>query len=414
MKEHEFSQMLEKYADVIVKIGLNLQPGQRLIIFSDICDAPLVRQVTRSAYEAGAMFVDVVFEDSHMMRARIEYATGDGLTEGFVWQARALLEYLDKGGAFLWISAVDPDLFQGLDAEKVSFMVHAFGESWKPVLSHWRKFTINRCVVVGTNLDWAAKVYPDTPKEDLEKRILETIFKMCRIDQPDPVASWEKHIADLTARCKYMNAKNYQNLELKADGTNLVVGLPNNHIWSCERLKSQNGIENTVNIPTEENFTLPHKEKTEGTVKITRPINFFGELVEGVTLTFENGRVNKMSADKGESFLQELMNRDEDASYLGEVALVPHSSPISQSGLIFYNVLYDENAASHIALGSAYRASLMDGNGMSDDEFVKNGGNVSDLHRDCMIGSSDMDIDGISADGTREAVMRSGEWAFSV
>lgn len=414
MKEHEFSQMLEKYADVIVKIGLNLQSGQRLIINTDVFDAPLAREVAISAYKAGAKFVDVLFKDLLLNRARVEYAPDEGLAEGFEWRSRALLEYLDKGDAFLIINAVDPDLFQGLDAERVSRMSQANAESFKPVGSHWRKLTINRCLVVGTNLDWAAKVLPDTPKEDLEKRIWETIFKMCRIDQPDPVAAWEKHIAELTARSNYMNAKSYQSLEIKSDVTNLRVELPSNHIWGGGRIKSQNGIENTPNIPTEEIFTLPHKDKTEGAVKFTRPINLGGTLVEGVTLTFENGRVTKMTASKGESALQELMNRDEGASYLGEVALVPHSSPISQSGLIFYNILYDENAASHIALGSAMRASMMNGNGMSDDEFMKNGGNVSGLHLDCMIGSSDMDIDGITKEGSKEAVMREGEWAFDL
>lgn len=414
MNEHEFSQMLEKYADVIVKIGLNLQPGQRLIIDTDIYDAPLARQVTRSAYQAGAKFIDVLFHDSHLERARVEYAPDDGLTEGFKWRANTLLEYLDKGDAFLVINAIDPYLLQGLDSDRISRMGRASMESLKPVMLHWRKLTINRCIVVGTEPGWAAKVLPNIPNEDVDEKIWETIFRMCRIDQPDPVAAWEKHITDFTARCNYMNTKSYQALEYKADGTNLRVGLPKNHIWSGGRLKSQNGIENTANIPTEEIFTLPHREKTEGMVRVTKPINLNGFLIEGVTFTFESGRVTKTSASKGEDNLRELIKMDESASYLGEIALVPHSSPISQSGLIFYNTLYDENAASHIALGSAYRASMMNGNGMSDEEFAKHGGNVSGLHLDCMIGSSDMALDGILADGTREAVMRSGEWAFRV
>jgi aminopeptidase len=324
------------------------------------------------------------------------------------------LEYLDKGDAFLVIDATDPDLMQGLSPERISHFQHVHMENFKQVWAHWRKLSINRCIVVGTNIDWAIKVLPDIPKDKVKDRIWETIFKMCRIDQDDPVAAWQEHTADLTARCNHMNAKRYRHLEYRAVGTNLKVGLPTNHIWSGGRIKSQNGIENTPNIPTEEIFTLPHKEMTEGIVSITKPINLLGDIIDGVTLTFENGRVTKISARRGEGKLRELIDLDEGASYLGEVALVPDSTPISQSGLIFYNILYDENAASHIALGSAYRVSMINGNELSDEEFAKHGGNVSGLHLDCMIGSSNMDVDGILADGTREAVMRSGEWTFRV
>jgi aminopeptidase len=252
------------------------------------------------------------------------------------------------------------------------------------------------------------------PAEEAQDKLWAAIFKACRIDTPDPVAAWQMHTDRLTKYKDYLNTKRYTALHYKAPGTDLTIGLPEKQVWSGAQESFKNGITCTVNIPTEEVFTAPHKDKVNGYVKATMPLNLGGTLIEDFTVTFENGRAVQLTAKKGESDLRKLLQMDETASYLGEAALVPDSSPIKQSGILFYNTLFDENASCHIAFGNAYRTSIVDGADMTDEEFSAAGGNKSLVHTDFMIGSDKMDIDGILTDGTREPVMRSGEWAIDL
>jgi len=258
------------------------------------------------------------------------------------------------------------------------------------------------------------KVFPGTTKKQAVEKLWEAIFQSCRVDQPDPIAAWETHVINLRKRCEYLNAKKYTALTYKSPNTNLTVGLPNQHHWLSARMKAENGIEFIANLPTEEVFTLPHKDKVDGTVTASRPFVVAGNIVENFSITFENGKITKFSAQKGEDSLRKLIETDEGSKSIGEVALVPHSSPISQRGHLFYNTLFDENAASHIAIGRAYRFTMAGGNNMTEEEFQANGGNFSLTHNDFMIGSAEMDIDGITVDGIHEPVMRQGEWAFDV
>jgi aminopeptidase len=417
----DFEQMLQKYADVVVKVGLNLQPGQRLVIanFADLGvplqAAPLVRQIASAAYAAGARFVDVQWGDDQLQLIRFQQAPRDSFAEYPAWQASEALAYTQRGDALLIIYTNDPDLLNGQDPELVATLLQATNRQLEPLLAHFAGNAMNWSVISAAHPGWAAKLFPDhTPTEQMDK-LWAAIFAACRVDQPDPSQAWQTHADQLAVRADALNRKRYTALHYRAPGTGLTIGLPAAHLWrGSARFQSQAGIPFTPNLPTEEVFTLPHKDQAEGVVKASLPLSHGGALIEEFSLTFAAGRVVQVTAEKGEAVLRKLVESDEGAGHLGEVALVPHSSPIAQSGLLFYNTLFDENAASHIALGQGIKGSLVDGEAMADAEFAAAGGNQSMIHVDFMIGSGEMDVDGVTSTGATEPIMRHGEWAFSV
>lgn len=415
-KTHE--EMLAKYAEAIVKVGLNLRAGQRLIITLavnrgvPIQFAPLVREVVKAAYGAGAKYVDVIWGDEETLRLRAQHAPRDSFDEYPVWSVDAVVGMIENGDALLSITGANPDLYEGIDPEIVGMMQKAhlqhFSRISRPVMSN----TVNWCVVAAAGEAWARKVFPDLPANEAQQKLWEAIFATARIDRPDPIADWQNHIVNLRNRAKYLQEKQYTALHYSAPGTDFTLGLPNGHKWISAQSLAQNGVAFTANMPTEEVFTLPDRTRADGVVTSTFPLSYGGSLIEDFQVTFENGRIVKVSAKKGEAVLQKLVDTDEGSHRLGEVALVPASSPIARRGHLFYNTLFDENASCHIAIGRAYRFTLVGGEELTDDEFVAAGGNVSLNHVDFMIGSPQMDIDGVTRDGKREPVMRQGEWAF--
>lgn len=407
-------QNMQRYADIIIGVGLNLQSGQRLVIQAPIETAPLVRYVTARAYKVGARFVDVIYDDDQVTMARFQFAPRDSFEEDRVWLGSMLEEHGHSGNAYLKIKAEDPDLLKGQNSELI-------GRYWRTVLKNRKSFTdlishnvLNWCVVGAPVAGWAAKVFPDLAPVDRENRLWQSIFEVCRLYRDDPVEAWRQHIQQLGARRDYLNQKLYTALKYSAPGTNLTVGLPQGHVWHSGSTISQGGITFTANLPTEEVFTLPHKDRVDGVVTSSRPLSYATNLIEDFSLTFDAGRVVDFKARKGESILRKLIETDEGSHRLGEIALVPHSSPISQSGLMFYNTLFDENAASHLAVGMAYQFTLRGGEEMSMEEFQAAGGNHSVDHVDFMIGSGQLDVDGVCADGGVEPIMRRGEWAFDL
>ena len=413
MNELEFSQSLQKYADVVVKVGLNLRNDQRLSIRAPIETVDFVRKVVESAYKAGARYVDVLWADEQINRLRLQLADPETLTELPDWILPRLEEYRKNGQAELAIAAIDPDLFAGIDPDRLAASRTTLMQKvWEPL----RKYEnmSNWCVAAAAIPTWSKKVFPGLSGDQAVEKLWEAIFKACRIDAPDPVQAWEEHIETLVKYKDYLNTKRYTGLHYRGPGTDLRIGLPEAQNWSGAQESFKNGITGTVNIPTEEVFAAPHKDRVDGTVTASLPLNLMGISIEGIRLRFENGRAVEVSATKGEADLRKLLEMDENATRLGEVALVPHSSPISQSGVLFYNTLFDENAACHLALGNAYRISFQGGDTMTEEEFAANGGNKSLIHVDFMIGSGELDIDGIRSDGNSEPVMRSGEWAFTV
>lgn len=410
----DFSVLLQKYADVAIKIGLNLRKGQRLFISAPLEARDLIYALTRSAYKSGAKDVHVNWVDQMLSRIRLEDGSDETLTETSQWLNDALANHIENGDAILSVAGSDPDLMAGLDQQRMRIWQKAAAQSRERVSAGVTQNKCNWLVILTPHPALSAKVFPDLSPEEAEARYWEVIFQMCRIDQADPVAAWKAHIADLSGRAKYLNDKNYSGLHYTSPTTDLHVGLPQGHIWAAAGSTAQNGIDFVANIPTEEVFTLAHTDNIDGLVKSTKPLNYGGTLIENFTLQFSEGSVVNGQAERGQEALDNLLSVDAGARSIGELALVPHSSPISQSGLMFYNTLFDENASSHIALGRAYRFTLEGGNDMSEEEFAQAGGNTSLVHVDFMIGSEDMNIDGIKADGSSEAVMRKGEWAFKV
>ena len=415
----EFEQNLEKYVEVILKVGVNLQKGQRLLItphglVTPLLDlAPFIELIVKKAYQLGAKFVEVIWNDPQLHLIRLQHAPRDSFEEFSTWRIDASLEFIKKGDAGLSILASDPQFFNKQDPKLMTTIIRTALKHYKPVSDLLNQQKAANGAVISASCDtWAEKVFPDLPPDERTAKLWDKIFEICRIKQKDPVSAWNDHVKQLIARFNYLNEKQYTTLKLKAPGTDLTIGLPKGHIWNGGSEKSQKGIEFVSNIPTEEVFTLPHKDMTEGTVKMTKPLNYGGNLIEDIKMTFSKGKVIELNASKGKNFLDKIIETDKGASQLGEIALVPHSSPISQSGMLFYNGLIDENASNHIALGFAYKPSLKKGKEMSDEEFMTAGGNTSLIHIDCMIGSGEMDVDGMLENGTSEPIMRNGEWAF--
>ncbi|HMV95369.1 MAG TPA: aminopeptidase [Anaerolineales bacterium] len=413
MDDQEFNQLLEKYAEVVVKVGLNLRNDQHLSIRGNVDDAPFIRKVAETAYKAGARYVDVLWDDENIKRTRLQHADPETLTTLPDWLYNRYEEYSKRGDAELAILSSNPDLYNGIDSDRIAITRKTL---YQKIVEPLRKYNnyANWCVVSTAAPAWAQKVFPNLPEKEAQTKLWDAIFRACRIHTPDPVKAWEEHIQKLDKYKNYLNAKRFASLRYKAPGTDLTIGLPEDHHWGGAQETFKNGITGTVNIPTEEVFTMPHKNKVDGLVTATLPLNNQGVLMEEFSIRFENGRAVNFSAKKGDADLRKLIETDENAGRLGEVALVPNSSPISQSGILFYNTLFDENASCHLALGSAYKSSMQGGVDMTDEEFAARGGNKSLIHVDFMIGSAKMDIDGIQADGTREPLMRNGEWAFSV
>ena len=416
----DFDRKLVDYADLAIRVGLNLQPGQRLLITNlssggvVLEAAPLVRQLTAAAYRAGARFVDVLWADEPLRLMRFEQAPRDSFEEYPDWQVAAALEYVERGDAMLSVKADDPDLLRAQDPALVGLSRRVTSQKVAPVLEHIERNATNWLVIAAATPAWAARIFPEVPAAEQTDRLWQSIFAMCRVDAPDPVAAWRAHVANLIARRDYLNAKAYSALHYTGPGTDLTVGLPKGHLWDSAGMPSQQGIEFIANLPTEEVFTLGDRGRVEGTVTASRPLSYGGTLIDGFSVTFAGGRAVNVHAERGETVLRSLIDTDEGAGRLGEVALVPHSSPIAQTGRVFLSTLIDENAASHLAFGSAYRFSLQGAESLSDEAFAAAGGNTSLVHVDFMIGSGELDVDGVKADGSIEPVMRRGEWAFEV
>jgi len=407
-----FEQQMHRYADIIARVGLNLQPGQWLFINAPLQAAPLVHQIAAIAYQIDCRYVDMLWRDEQLELVRYQHARGDSFTEYPVYRAEGIYQHLQQDGAYLSITGDDPDIFKEQDPERIATARKTALTHLKPVYDLLDRSGFNWAVVSYPTLPWAKAVFPQAGPETSVDQLWESIFRVCRIDQPDPVAAWQAHITDLQARAAYLTGKQYRALHYTAPGTDLTLGLAEQHIWHAGSTVTTSGTPFTANLPTEEVFTLPHRERIDGVVSASLPLNYNGNLIEGFSLTFKNGRVTGARAKRGQEVLDKMLAMDEGMTSLGEAALVPHSSPVAQSRTLFYNTLLDENAACHIALGGGINYCTRDGETISEEEYAARGGNSSLNHVDFMIGSGEMDIDGILPDGAREAVMRSGEWAF--
>jgi len=403
--------MIARMAELTVRTGLNLQEGQNLILSANVEALPLVRQVVAAAYRAGAGHVSTMLSDDQVTLARYENANDASFDVAPNWLYNGMAAAYADGTARLAILSQNPMLLAQQDPAKVSRAGKANSKAYKPAGQHISNFEINWSIVSYPGLAWAKQMFPDLEDDAAVSRLADAIFAASRVDNADPVAAWAEHNAALRARTKWLNAQRFSALHYTGPGTDLTIGLADDHLWAGGSAPAKNGVVCNPNIPTEEVFTTPHAQRVEGVVRASKPLAHQGNLIENIEVRFENGRIVDSKTTAGQTVFQNLIATDEGAARLGEVALVPHSSPISQSGLLFYNTLFDENAASHIALGQCYSECIKDGGKLTEDEIAAKGGNSSLIHVDWMIGSGETDIDGITASGDRVPVFRKGEWA---
>jgi len=405
------SEKLDKLAQVAIKVGLRLEPGQDLLMTAPMTAAPLVRRITEHAYKAGAGLVTTIYSDEEATLARYRHARDESFDKAAGWLYQGMAEAFKANTARLAIAGDNPMMLAGQDPDKVARANRANSTAYRPALELITGFDINWNIVSYPSLAWAKLVFPDDPDDVAVGKLADAIFAASRVDVEDPIAAWEEHNANLRKRHSWLNEKKFASLHYSGPGTDLTIGLADGHKWKGGASQAKNGITCNPNIPTEEVFTTPHRERVSGTVRSTKPLSHNGTLIDEIEVRFEDGRIVEARASKGEEVLLKILDTDEGARRLGEVALVPNSSPISASGLLFYNTLFDENAACHIALGQCYADCFEDGKSLTPEQIFAQGGNKSLIHIDWMIGSGEVDIDGIHADGTREPVMRKGEWA---
>ncbi len=405
------AQKLDRLAEVAVKIGVRLRPGQDLLMTAPVLALPLVRRIVAHAYAAGAGLVTPFLSDEDVTLARFRHGSDGSFDRAATWLYEGFAKAFDANTARLAIVGDDPMLLAGQDPDKVARANKATSVAYRPALEKIAGFDINWNIVAYPGTAWARQVFPGQDDTAAVGHLADAIFAASRVDRPDPVAAWEEHNAALRRRTEWLNAQKFSALHYAGPGTDLTVGLADGHEWHGGASTAKNGITCNPNIPTEEVFTTPHALRAEGRVASTKPLSHQGTLIDGIQVRFSEGRIVEAKAARGEEVLQKVLDIDEGARRLGEVALVPHSSPISRSGILFYNTLFDENAACHIALGQCYAKCFIDGATLTPEQIAAQGGNTSSIHIDWMIGSDEIDIDGIHLDGSRVPVFRRGEWA---
>jgi aminopeptidase len=402
---------LDRLAEVAIKVGLGLKPGQDLLLTAPTVALPLVRKIAEHAYKAGAGLVTPIFSDEEVTLARYRFAPDDSFDRAAGWLYEGMSKAFSANTARLAIVADNPMLLSSEDPTKVARASKANSMAYRPALEKIVGFDINWNIVSYPSPAWAKQVFPDDEEHIAVAKLADAIFAASRVDNDRPIAAWNKHNASLRERTEWLNGQRFSALHYSGPGTDLTIGLADGHEWQGGASTAKNGVTCNANIPTEEVFTTPHARRVEGHVVSSKPLSYQGTLIDNIAVRFEEGRIVEAKASRGEEVLNKVLDTDEGARRLGEVALVPHSSPISASGLLFFNTLFDENAACHIALGQCYSKCFLDGANLTPEQIAAQGGNKSFIHIDWMIGSGETDIDGVHTDGRRVPVFRKGEWA---
>ena len=402
---------LDKLAEVAVKVGLRLEPGQDLFLTAPASALPLVRRIAEHAYRAGAGLVTPILSDDDVTLARYRFGPDESFGRAPGWLYEGVAKALGANTARLAVAGDNPMLLSEQDPAKVARANKANALAYQPALEKIAGFDVNWNIVAYPGAAWARQVFPALEEEDAVARLADAIFAASRVDGHDPVSAWADHNRALRRRTDWLNAQRFHALHYAGPGTDLTIGLADGHEWQGGAATAKNGITCNPNIPTEEVFTTPHARRVTGHVVSTKPLSYQGTLIDGIAVRFQDGRIVEAQAARGTEVLNKVLDSDDGARRLGEVALVPHSSPISKSGLLFFNTLFDENAACHIALGQCYSKCFLDGASLTPEQVAAQGGNKSLIHIDWMIGSDRIDIDGLHADGRRVPVFRQGEWA---
>jgi leucyl aminopeptidase (aminopeptidase T) len=405
-----FESNLERYADLIVQVGLNLQKDQELLISAPITAYKFVRLVTKKAYEAGVLNVLTDFYDEELKKIRLDNSSEEGLKAFPDWKAKGFIEMAENNVALLNLASPNPSLLRDSDPKRVAILNRASAEAMKDFSAYIGGGKISWLIAAFPTIEWAQTVFPELSQDEAIDKLWENIFYTTRTDQENTVALWESHISNLNKNADRLNEGKYKKLHYKGPGTDLSIEFHPQTKWISAQFTNDQGIPFVPNLPTEEVFTIPVKQGVNGTVTSTKPLNYSGTLIRNFSLTFKDGKVVEYTAEEGYETLKNLLETDEGASYLGEVALVPHNSPISNTNIIFNNTLFDENASCHIALGRALSVCVEEGKNMTAEQLRKVGFNESMIHVDFMIGSAQLDIDGEKEDGTFEPIFKAGDW----
>lgn len=407
-----YEKQLQKYAELLVKVGLNVQEKEPVYIQASIDASEFVHLVVEEAYKIGAEDVKVSYKDDRIAQLKYQYEPESFFENVKQYDIDEKMDYLDRKAAFLSIVSSSPDSLKDADPNKIRKSMAANGKAFKDYMVAVQSDRMSWCVASYPSVGWAKMMFPELSDDEAVNKLLDTILKTVRVDQEDPVKAWEEHDHLLHEKADYLNNKKYKALHYKSEGTDLTIELPNGQYWSGASSVNSKGNSFVANMPTEEVFTAPHKNGVNGTVSNTLPLSYSGNIIDDFTLTFKDGEVVDYKAGVGEEILKSILETDEGSKRLGEVALVPVDSPISNMNTLFYNTLFDENASCHIALGSAYAFCIEGGKDMTAEQLAENGLNDSTTHVDFMIGSKDLSIDGILENGEKEPVFRDGNWAF--
>lgn len=409
----DFKEMFKEYAHLAVKVGINIQKGQTLVINAPIECVGFVRMLAEYAYNEGAKNVYIEWSDEELILMKYMNAPMEVFENFPQWKADGFAQLAEEGAGFLSIAASNPELLKNVNPKKIA----ASNKSSSQAMKKFREYTMNDhvawCVISIPTKDWANKVFPDVSDKEAIDNLWNAIFKAVRIDSEDPVEAWNDHIKNITEKVNFLNEKKFKTLHYTtSNGTDLTIELPEGHIWAGGGELNTKGIYFVANMPTEEVFTMPKKTGVNGVVVSTKPLNYSGNLIDRFKLTFKDGKVVDFEAEKGYETLKNLLDTDEGTKYLGEVALVPFDSPISNSNILFYNTLFDENASCHLALGKAYPTCIEGGTNMNEEELEKAGVNHSLTHVDFMVGAKDLNIVGETHEGEKIQVFKDGNWAF--
>ena len=406
-----FNESLKKYAELAVDIGVAVKPGDTVYVQISVDQAQLAHLIVAAAYQRGAAEVQVQWFDDVLKRLDMAYMADERLFNIPAFVKGQFDYWVDHQAKRITVVSSDPDNLAGIDSNRIAKYQEAFAKAYKRLMEAISSMSISWTIIGAASPRWAQKVFPDAAtSEEATELLWEAIFKTTRIDQPDPEAAWKAHDQKLREKAAWLNNEQFDQLHYMAPGTDLVVGLPKNHIWEGAGAFNPRGEEFMANMPTEEVFTAPDFRRIDGTVASTKPLSYGGNILEDMHFTFKDGQIVEAHAKQGDDVLQNLL-KTPGARSLGEVSLVPDPSPISQSGLIFFNTLFDENASDHMALGQAYPFSVKDGVAMTNEQRAAAGLNQSPTHVDFMMGSAAMNIDGIKPDGTIIPIFRNGDWA---
>lgn len=405
-------EQLKQYAALLVKVGMNVQPEQRVYIRATVDAKDFVHLVVEAAYEAGASDVKVNYTDDKLAQLNFKYRNQESFESVPQYLVDERMDYANDYAAQLALISSSPENLKDADPKKVSANMKAYGRAFKDYMKMMQSDQFSWTVAAYPSTAWAKLVFPDLDETEAFKKLLDAILDSVRMNSENPEAAWTQHNDNLHSKADYLNNKKYVALRYKAPGTDLEIGLPEGHIWCGASSVNKDGTEFMANMPTEEVFTVPHKDKVNGYVSSTLPLSYGGNIIDNFKLTFKDGKVVDFEAQTGQDILEGLLNTDDAAKYLGEVALVPHDSPISNSKILYYNTLFDENASCHLALGSAYPFCLEGGKELDESGLAAAGLNNSITHEDFMIGSAEMNIFGITSEGNEEEIFLNGNWAF--